>query len=787
MRSLPNITSCVAAACDGLGRTPALVETTFRVLGRSYPQLALPEKVTGRARYVADLEAPGMLHVAAARSPWPRARIVRTDTTRAKAVPGVRAVLVGADVPATRWGVVIPDQFVLARDEVRFIGEEVAVVAAESIDAAVEAAEAVAVEYEPLPPVLTIDEALDPNAPRVHAERPNVAREYHITRGDVEAGFAAADEVYEATYETGLVYQGYMEPIGSLVVPGPSGRVTVYGSTQSIFLARRMIATALGIPVSDVRVVQPMVGGGFGGKLMEDPNLVLTALLALRTGRPVRWVLGRLEEFQACRPHMPARLHLRMGVTRDGLLTAKAMRVLADNGAYSGFAPEILRVTTVRADNLYRIPHLRADSVLLYTNKVPTGAYRGFGNPQGHLALESHMDMLAEAIGMDPLELRLRNAVQAGETTMHGWKLGSCGLKQCLTTAADRIGWSRRPAIAQRSGPVTRGMGIACAIHVSGNRQGLGDTHWDGSAAEIRMNEDGRPTLICGEGELGQGAHTVFAQIIAEELGLEPQDVVIAPVDTDSTPFCLGAYASRLTVVAGNAVRQAALECRRTLLDVAASLLEAAPEDLVIAGGAVAVRGAPSRRVSLAQLCTTHQFRLGGTQIVGRGTFDAATEPADIKTLYGNIAPAYSFAAEAVEVEVDGETGQWRIVRLVVADDAGRALNPLVCEGQIHGAVVQAIGMSASEKLTLDGGQVVNGSLAEYHIPKAVGLPPIETILVETNDPAGPYGAKGVSECSIVPLVAAVANALYHATGCRLTRPPFTAEHVLAAILGHRP
>jgi CO/xanthine dehydrogenase Mo-binding subunit len=753
----------------------------FRVVGRSLPQLALPDKVTGRARYVADLEIPRALHVAAVRSPHPRARIVRIDTSRAKAMAGVRAVLSSADVPRTRWGVVVPDQFLLAHDEVRFIGEEVVVVAAETREAAVEAAEAVVVDYEPLPPVLTVEEALAPDAPRVHADRSNIAREYHIIRGDIDAGFAAADEIHEATYGTSLVYQGYMEPVGSVAVPEASGRVTVYGSTQSIFLARGMIAKAVGIPVSRVRVIQPTVGGGFGGKLMEDPNLVLTALLALRTGRPVRWILGRLEEFLASRPHMPAKIRLRMGVTRDGLLTAKEMHVTADNGAYSGFAPEILRVTTMRADNLYRIPHLRADSRLLYTNTVPTGAYRGFGNPQGHLALESHIDMLAEAIGMDPVELRLRNAVDAGETSIHGWKLGSCGLKRCLTSAAEAIDWKRR-AGSTRRGPVSRGLGIAAAIHVSGNRQGLGETHWDGSAAEVRMNEDGSPTLVCGEGELGQGAHTVFAQIVAEELGVRPHDVVIAPVDTDTTPFCLGAYASRLTVVAGNAVRRAALECRRQLVDIAASVLEAAPDDLVLADGAVAVRGSPARRATLATLCAAHQFRQGGTQIVGRGTFDAPTEPADAGTLYGNIAPAYSFAAEAAEVEVDWETGQWRLLRLVVADDAGRALNPQVCEGQIHGAVVQAIGMSTSEELTLDGGQVVNGSFAEYHMPKAVGLPAIETILVETEEPNGPYGAKGVSECSIVPLMAAIANALHDATGRRLTRPPFTAERVLAAL-----
>lgn len=753
----------------------------MRVIGRSFPQLGMREKVTGQARYVADLEIPRALHLRAVRSPYPRARIVGIDVGRAWSVPGVRAILTGDDAPSNRWGVVIPDQVVLAQGEVRFVGEEVAVVAAEDPEAAAEAAEAIAVEYAPLPPVLDVEEALLLTSPRVHPDLANAAREFHIVRGDPEAGFAQADEICEATYETSFVYQGYMEPVGSVAIPEPSGRVTVWGSTQSIFLARRMIATALGLPVSKVRVIQPTVGGAFGGKLMEDPNLVLTALLALRTGRPVRWILGRLEEFQACRPHMAERIRLRMGVTREGLLTAKECRILADNGAYSGFAPEMLRVSTMRADNLYRIPNLRTDALLVYTNKVPTGAYRGFGNSPGHFALESHMDVLAEAIGMDPLELRLRNAVQQGETTIHGWRLGSCGLSRCLREAAGRIGWPRRGK-SERHGPVSRGIGLACAIHVSGNRQGLGETHWDGSAAEVRMNEDGTPILICGEGELGQGANTVFAQIVAEELGLEPSEVGISPADTDSTPFCLGAFASRLTVVGGNAVRMAAVECRRQIVEIAAELLEAAPADIVLEGGQAFVRGAPTRTKTLAELCRAHQFRRGGTQIVGRGVYDAPTEPADPATLYGNIAPAYSFVAEAAEVEVDWETGRWKLLRLVAADDLGRALNPLTCEGQIHGQLVQGFGMAASECLLFQNGQVVNGSFAEYHIPKATGLPRIETLLVETHDPTGPYGAKGVSECSVVPVTAAIANALYDATGRRLARTPFTAERVLAAL-----
>lgn len=766
----------------GLAGCPQGAESsTLGEIGRSIPQLSLPSKVSGQARYVGDIEVPNALHGGAVYSPHARARIVHIDVSRARQMPGVSVILTAADVARTSWGVVMPDQGVLANGLVRCAGEEVAVVAAETSDALWDALDAIDVEYEPLTPITDPQEALKPGSPLVHDSRPsNIAAEYRLTHGNVAEGFAQAEAVYEASYETAFVYPGFIEPKGCVVLPEPGGRLTIWGSTQSIFLAREMVALALGIPEAQIKVLQPTIGGSFGGKLMEDPNIVLTSLLALRAGRPVRWIYSRLEDYYAARPHLPEQIQLKMGITKSGLITAKECRIVADNGAYSGFAPECLRVSTMRADNLYRIPNLQTEALLVYTNNPPTGAYRGFGNPQMHFALESHIDMLAAKIGMDPLQVRLLNCVDSGDVTVHGWQLGSCGLRRCLEIVSKEIHSAGPPRRAETPS-MSRGFGLACGIHVSGNRQGLGDLNWDGSSVVVRMGADGKPTLISGEGDIGQGANTVFAQIIAEELGLKLEDVTIAAPDTDTSPYCLGAYASRLTLIGGNAVRAATVECRRQIVALAGELLEADRDDLVLRDALVTVQGT-HRSKTLAEICRAHQFRKGGSQISATGTYDAPTEASSRDSLYGNIAPGYSFVAEAAEVEVDRDTGFWRVVRMVVADDVGKALNPLICEGQIHGAVVQAIGMAASEQVMVEDGRIAGAEFADYHMPKAAGLPRIESTLVETNEPNGPYGAKGVSECSLVPVTAAIANALYDATGVRLTHLPFTPERLYAGL-----
>ncbi|MEE8110717.1 MAG: xanthine dehydrogenase family protein molybdopterin-binding subunit, partial [bacterium] len=699
-------------------------------IGRSIPQINSPEKVTGKALYTGDLPAHRALVGRVLRSPHPHARIVHVDASKARSLPGVKVVVAGADVPESPYGPIAKEHHILARQKVRYAGEEVAAVAAADDATALEALERIEVEYEPLPAVFDPEEAMKPDAPRVHEGRGNVAREIHIRRGDLQAGFREAAAVHEATYQTSYQSQVYMEPIGTLAEVDASGRLRVWSSTQSIYFTRELIAQALQIPVSHVQVIQPFVGGGFGGKLQEDPNAIIAAFLAKRAGTAVRLANSRLDEFQGGRPRMPSKITLKMGVRKDGTLCAKECRVIGDNGAYSGLAPEIILVTAFRGDNLYRQENLETEAYLVNTNKVPTGAFRGFGTPQIAFAMDESLDALAKEIGMDPVEIRLVNAIRQGETSVHGWYMGSCGLVECLQRAAKGIGWKEKRG-KPGEGPKRRGIGIGVGLHVTANRQ-LAD--WDGSTAAIKFNEDGKVNLISGEGEMGQGANTVLAQIAAEELGLNLEDIIITAPDTDATPFGFGGFASRLTMLAGNAVRKAAQDARRQLLSIASEQLETSPEDLDVKGGVIFSRAAPNRKMAVAEACRAHIFRRDGEGIYSRGTYDPPTVMADKETFYGNVAPAYSFAVQTVEVEVDVETGRIDVLRLVTADDLGRALNPLACEGQVHGCTAQGLGFALFENLHIEAGQVLNGSLADYLVPKAEGMPEMESILVETID-----------------------------------------------------
>jgi CO/xanthine dehydrogenase Mo-binding subunit len=701
------------------------------------------------------------------------------DVERARALRGVRGVFTGADVPAHCWGPIVKEHRILAADKVRFAGEEVVAVVAVDEATALDALELCRVEYEELPAVFDPEEALRPGAPEIHAGTKNLAREIKIERGDVEAGFRAADHVFEDTYQTGHQYQAYMEPMGTVATVDASGRLTVWAPTQSIYFTRELVAQAIGIPASRVRVIQPYVGGGFGGKLTEDANTPLAAWLAWRCGRPVRLINTRLDDFQAARSRMPARIRLKMGVKKDGEIVAKEAEIFGDNGAYSGLATEIILVTAFRIDSLYRLQNVRTVARLAYTNKIPTGAFRGFGTPQAAFAMDCHLDALAERIGMDPVAIRIRNAIRQGETSVHGWYMGSCGLTECIERAADAIGWKAKRGARQGTGPLRRGVGIGCGLHVTANRQ-LAD--WDGSTVAIKLNEDGRVNLICGEGDIGQGAVTVLSQIAANELGVPLEHIIVTTPDTDTTPFCFGAFASRVTMLAGNAVMLAARAARAELVAIAAEKLEVAPEDLTIEDGVIHVVGAAHRKVTVGEACVAHLFRRNGEGIFTRATYDAPTVMADKQTFYGNVAPAYSFAAQAVEVEVDTETGQVRVLNVVAADDVGKALNPLAVDGQIHGAVAQGLGYALFEGLAMENGRLVNGNFADYTLPTADALPPVQTVLVETIDPNGPYGAKGASETPIVPTAGAVANAIYDAVGVRITSLPITPEKVLRAL-----
>jgi CO/xanthine dehydrogenase Mo-binding subunit len=747
-------------------------------IGHDTPQVNARSKVLGRAQYTADLKLPGMLHAKVLRSPYPSARIVSIDTQAAKALPGVRIVLTGADAPRACWGVSHKERRILAEGVVRFAGEEVVALAADTEEIARDALDLIRVEYEELPSVLSSEESLDDEAPHVHpARKNNLAHDIRFHRGDVDAAFADADLVHEATYSTHAQYPGYLEPMGTLATVDADGRLQVWTSTQSVFLARGRLAAALEIPVSRVRVIAPTVGGGFGAKIVEDANTLVAGLLALRSGRSVRLVNNRLEDFLAACTSLPERITLRVGMRKDGTIVAKDVRVLADCGAYAGLCGEIMHVTAMRSDNMHRIEHVRCHASLAYTNNPPHGAFRGFGGTQMLFALNSHIDTMSRRLGLDPVEVHKLNAIRAGDTSVHGWKIGSTGVVECLDQCTQALAWGQPCAPAAHRAK-RRGKGVAVAMHVSGNRT-LGN--WDGSTVLLKMNEDGRVVLHSAEGDMGQGAQTMLCQIVAHELKLPLSHVQAVAPDTDVAPFAVGSLASRVTIVAGNAALVAARAARDQLLQAAAQLLSTTADQCELDDGGVCLKSQPDQRKTRAEVVRHHIWRHGGQGLQVQGTWDAPTEMFD-KNLYGNIAPAYSFAAQAVEVEVDTETGQVKLLQSFVSDDCGKALNPLAVHGQSNGAAAQAVGWTLFEQLQLDQGRLINGNFADYTMPTADCLPELRSGIVESNEPNGPYGAKGASETAILPGAAAIANAVFAAVGVRITDLPITPEKVLAAL-----
>jgi 4-hydroxybenzoyl-CoA reductase alpha subunit len=747
------------------------------VVGERIPILDGKEKVTGEAKYAADLKFPHMLYGKILRSPHPHAKILNIDISKAKKVPGVKAVITTKDTPQKKWGAFIEDQTIFGVDKVRYIGEEVAAVAAVDEYTAEEALQLIKVDYEILPAVFDPEEAVLPGAPLIHEEaKNNIALRLDINRGDIQAGFNESDDIIEERFATSLVHQCYTEPTASVASMDINGRLTVWAPVQYIFLARRRWAKALDMDVSRLRVIQSKVGGGFGGKTADENSTPICCVLTKVTGKPVKIVLTREEEFVAGRPRVPAVIYLKMGVKKDGTFTAKEARIFGDNGAYSGKGPSTISTIAIRPDSLYRFKNIRTEALLVYTNKVPTGAYRGFGNPQMAFALESFIDIIADRLHLDPLEIRLKNAVQTGDTTAHGWKIRSCGYSECIRKAASVAGWKEY----KEAKPSLKGIGVGIAgvIHVSGNKH----FGFDGSNIFIKISEDGRAKIISGEGDLGQGANTVLTQIAAEELGIPLKDIEISQADTEFTPFCFGAFGSRVTTIAGNAVRLAAADAKRQLIEIASQVLEESPTDLICEGGRIFVRGAPERYLTIAEVIQAGLFKLGNINVLGQGSFDPDSEVPDPKTKYGNISSAYEFGAHVAVVRVCEETGNVEILDFVAAHDVGRAINPMLVEGQIEGGVAQGIGYALLEDMQLKNGKVLNPNFTDFKVPLAPDLPPIRTIMVETRDPQGPFGGKGLGEATIVPTAPAIANAIFDAVGVRIRDLPITSEKILKAL-----
>ena len=758
---------------------PEVQEETLHYVGKRMPMVDAVEKVRGKALYFTDLELPGMLHAKVLRSPFPHARILHIHAEKAVSHPGVKAVLLPKDTPMEKYGAQVADRSILARDKVRFIGEEVAAVAAVDEETAQEAVRLIEVEYEPLPPVLEIEEALQEGAPLVHEDKKgNIAASSLIRRGEIEQGWKESDLILEEEFKTPFVHPLYLEPHICVASVDPHGGLLLYLAVQTPFTTRNMMARILGIPLHKIKVVQTHMGGAFCGKL--DAHLhFIAALLAQKAGRPVRLANTREEDLSASFLRVPTRIKIKIGAKRDGTLIAKQVRILADNGAYCSLAPKIVCTNmATRSDCLYRYRYTRTESTLVYTNKVPTSAFRGYGNPQITFAQESLIDAISHELGLDPVGIRLKNGVQIGDTTIHGWKIASCGLQECLEEGARKIGWKEKRG--NRDTKKLRGMGVAAMVHVSGNRGAL---DWDGSEALIRMHEDGTATLFSGESELGQGKNTALSQIAAEATGLSADQVISAPVDTENSPFVLGPYSSKTTVLAGNAVKRAGEEIRKQILDIASKMLGLPAEVLTAKESFVYVKGEENPRLPVKEVLRHAHVHEDRRTLFGHGVFDTGkVRIGPQNEYYGDISATYPFAAHFAEVEIDPQTGEIGLLRYVAAHDVGKAINPMAVEGQIAGGVAQGLGYALMEEVHFKEGRIQNPDLQDYTIPTAVDIPPIESILVESNDPAGPYGAKGIGEPTLIPVAPAIANAIFDAAGVRMRELPITAEKLFLAM-----
>lgn len=750
-------------------------------IGQRVPKRDAPAKVSGRATYGHDLVRPRMLYGKIVRSPHAHARVVSIDTRRAEKIQGVRAVLTAHDVPGQPFGFG-SDNFLLKGDRVLHVGDEVAAIAATDPFIAQEAAVQLGIEYAPLPAVFAPDEAMLPNAPLLHPNRgTNLFRQQTYTHGDPDRAFREADVTVEDEFELGCVANMPLEPSFCLAEWEANGDLTVYSTTQIPYLLQRDIAGALGIAAGRVRVIQPAIGGSFGRGLDMYPFEPLAALLAQKTGCPVRIAFDRREEFLAAPVRQPMRVKIRSAAKRDGTLWVRDAHAVLNIGAYASWGAQTVLVMAETVGSLYDVPHARFTADLVYTNSPVTGAMRGFGNPQSTFFVEVQMDRLAEALHMDPLEFRLQNANRPNSTTPQGLKITSCGMRECLEIAGALVD-APDGAQAQNSQIKNRelagGIGFASTMNVGG---GARIYRSDGCGAIVKVDDFGCVTVITGASEIGQGMDVVLTQIVAETLGVTLEAVRVVNGDTALGMWDVGVHASRTTFIAGNAARLAALEARTQILETAAKQMHLAADELDAREGSVYSKSNPEVRVPLDKIVRARHFRGGGEPVIGRGWYDPPNEMAD-EQLRGNLSAAYSFGAHAIQVQVDRETGRVQVLRVGAAHDVGRALNPMLIEGQIEGGIHMGIGYALSEQLFVENGRVTNDSLREYGIPTALDMPRIDIRLVETNDPEGPFGAKGVGELGVTPVAAAVANAVYDAVGVRINSLPITPEKVLRAL-----
>ena len=752
----------------------------LRIIGKPLARVDGWDKVVGTTRYADDFFLPRMAYAKIRRSDHPHARITKLDTCRAKALPGVYAVITGRDLSGTKYGIlpVSEDEEALYTDKVRMIGDPIAAVAAVDEETAERSADMIDIEYEVLPSIMSIEKALASEKVRIHeyGSGPNVHRAVAYEFGEVEEAFAQADLVREDFFYFEGSTHLLLEQHAAVAQWSPDGKLTLWSSTQTPHYVHRVLARVLQMPAAHIRVIAAAVGGGFGGKSDPFNHEIIICKLAQLTGRPVKIGLTREEVFYCHRGRHPVLMGIKTGVSKDGEILGMHFQSYVDGGAYGFYGAASLLYTGAMQTVTYKVPNYTFEGLRVFTNKPPGGPKRGHGTPQPRYALECHLDKIAEELELDPVEMRWRWVVDEYTKTANHLTVTSCGLRECIDRAVEASCWQEK----HRRLPYGKGVGFACSSYLTGVGLPIYYNDMPHSGAIVKVDRGGGVAILCGATEIGQGSDSVLASVVAEELGIDLKDIRVLTGDTDLTPVDLGSYSSRVTPMAGNAALEAARKIRTLIHEAVADKLEAQPERLVSQGGRVFVRDDPERGVSFAEAAVLAETMHG--TLASAGSY---TPPRRGGTFKGSgVGPSvcYSYSACAVEVSVDPDTGEVKVDEVWIAHDVGRALNPLLVEGQVEGSIYMGLGEALMEEQVFRNGIHKIPSMLEYKSPTTLEMPKIHTILVETLDPEEPYGAKEAGQGPLLPVIPAVANAVHDAVGVRIDEVPISPDKVLKAL-----
>ncbi|RJX25739.1 MAG: 4-hydroxybenzoyl-CoA reductase [Dethiobacter sp.] len=787
----------------------------YKFIGKDIPRVDGPVKATGKAIYTVDIKLPGMLYGKILRSPYPHARILNIDTSEAEKLPGVQAVITGEDLREVRYAFVDTprypaDEQPLAVNKVRYIGDEVAVVAADNEAIAEKALTLIKVDYEILPAVFTAEEAMEADAPVIHDEQlegtsawedwgvaqkkqshesevkiSNLSGHTAVSFGNVEQGFLESDYIREDRFELKATAHCQMEPHAAVASYDPvTQKLHVWLSTMGIFLKRYFLSKTLNLPASKIRVHHTYVGGAFGGKIDLFPYEFCAAYLSIKLGRPVKIELDREEVFMTTRQRHPIIVKIKSGVKKDGTILAQDIKVIADNGAYRGSGPVVIFLCHGFSFPIYNVPNYRYEGFSIYTNNGIRGPQRGHGAPQIRFSIDSHLDLIARDIGLDLVEMMFKNVRHKGDILPNGDRLNSCGLTEGLQGAAKAIDWKnkrRQFKTETENSRYKRGAGISLCSMFSGAMY-----YPFASAAIVKLHDDGSATLFTGAQDIGQGSYTTLSQVLAEELGIDMEDIHVVAGDTDLCPIDLGSFLSATALVTGNAVKLAAADAKRQLLECAAEILGVDNiEDLETCSKKIFLKKEPQKSIHFSQAIQASVFKRDGNPIIGRGSYKGYPETDRYPSLAkgkGLFTGAYGFAVQAAEVEVDTLTGKVNLLKAVTYHDCGYPLNKNIVEGQVHGCVSMGAGQALSEEVFLEKGQLFNPSFLTYKLPISLDTPESVEGLVATIEPSGPFGAKEVGEGSVAGILGAIGNAVHDAIGVRIKGLPITPEKVLRAL-----